>query len=96
MCAKIITLYGHPNSVLFLWECPLCDMLVVILVSVCECTSICPRRNNASTALVCKVQKKSFAYLFLFFRKPVVEMKSGTPAKKKKHCNCKNSQCLKL
>lgn len=28
--------------------------------------------------------------------KPVVEMKSGTPAKKKKHCNCKNSQCLKL
>ncbi|XP_066370068.1 protein tesmin/TSO1-like CXC 5 isoform X1 [Miscanthus floridulus] len=28
--------------------------------------------------------------------KPVVEMKSGTPTKKKKHCNCKNSQCLKL
>ncbi|CAL5038707.1 unnamed protein product [Urochloa decumbens] len=25
-----------------------------------------------------------------------VEIKSGTPAKKKKHCNCKNSQCLKL
>nr|TKW21586.1 hypothetical protein SEVIR_4G129000v2 [Setaria viridis] len=28
--------------------------------------------------------------------KPAVEVKSGTPAKKKKHCNCKNSQCLKL
>ncbi|KAF8667932.1 hypothetical protein HU200_052560 [Digitaria exilis] len=28
--------------------------------------------------------------------KSVLEMKSGTPAKKKKHCNCKNSQCLKL
>ncbi|KAJ1259264.1 hypothetical protein BS78_10G141000 [Paspalum vaginatum] len=29
---------------------------------------------------------------------PAVEPKSGTrtPAKKKKHCNCKNSQCLKL
>ncbi|CAN6163935.1 unnamed protein product [Urochloa humidicola] len=25
-----------------------------------------------------------------------VEIKNGTPAKKKKHCNCKNSQCLKL
>uniref|UniRef100_A0A0A9D9J6 CRC domain-containing protein n=1 Tax=Arundo donax TaxID=35708 RepID=A0A0A9D9J6_ARUDO len=28
--------------------------------------------------------------------KPVVEMKSSTPTKRKKHCNCKNSQCLKL
>ncbi|XP_062179100.1 protein tesmin/TSO1-like CXC 7 isoform X2 [Phragmites australis] len=28
--------------------------------------------------------------------KPVVEMKSTTLTKKKKHCNCKNSQCLKL
>lgn len=101
MFAKKITWYGHPNSVLFSWECPLCDMLVVIYkshisVRVCEYTSICPWRNNASTALICKVQTNSFAYLFFCFRKPVVEMKSGTPAKKKKHCNCKNSQCLKL
>ncbi|KAG8075686.1 hypothetical protein GUJ93_ZPchr0006g44363 [Zizania palustris] len=28
--------------------------------------------------------------------KPMVEMKSSPPTKKKKHCNCKNSQCLKL
>ncbi|XP_006656939.2 protein tesmin/TSO1-like CXC 7 isoform X2 [Oryza brachyantha] len=28
--------------------------------------------------------------------KPVTEMKSAPPTKKKKHCNCKNSQCLKL
>jgi len=70
--------------------------LQVILVSMCEYTSICPCRNNASTALVCKAQKKLFCLSFFCFRKPVVEMKSGTPTKKKKHCNCKNSQCLKL
>ncbi|KAL6876315.1 hypothetical protein ACP4OV_012887 [Aristida adscensionis] len=28
--------------------------------------------------------------------KPVVQVKNGAPAKRKKHCNCKNSQCLKL
>ncbi|TVT99557.1 hypothetical protein EJB05_42432 [Eragrostis curvula] len=28
--------------------------------------------------------------------KPVVETKNVTPMKRKKHCNCKNSQCLKL
>ncbi|KAF0904345.1 hypothetical protein E2562_033418 [Oryza meyeriana var. granulata] len=28
--------------------------------------------------------------------KPITEMKSAPPTKKKKHCNCKNSQCLKL
>ncbi|KAL6602733.1 hypothetical protein ACP70R_043094 [Stipagrostis hirtigluma subsp. patula] len=28
--------------------------------------------------------------------KPVVEVKSSAPTKRKKHCNCKNSQCLKL
>ncbi|XP_062228892.1 protein tesmin/TSO1-like CXC 5 isoform X2 [Phragmites australis] len=32
----------------------------------------------------------------MLVRNPVVEMKSGTPTKRKKHCNCKNSQCLKL
>ncbi|KQK18272.1 protein tesmin/TSO1-like CXC 5 isoform X1 [Brachypodium distachyon] len=28
--------------------------------------------------------------------KPMVEVKSGTPQKRKKQCNCKNSHCLKL
>ncbi|KAG8058701.1 hypothetical protein GUJ93_ZPchr0002g25667 [Zizania palustris] len=28
--------------------------------------------------------------------KPAVEVKNVTPKKKRKHCNCKNSRCLKL
>ena len=95
---------SHPNSMIFLWEWALSMMLVFSSKSYsAACVWV-------HFHLLIREQMKQwthmqsannffclyFVFWLFFFRKPVVEMKSGTPAKKKKHCNCKNSQCLKL